>query len=220
MFRRLGWISVLSLVCAFLAAPAFAQGGSTATTISGTVKDKDGLVPGATVELVNVATGEKFAPTVTNDQGAYSFPGVVPGKYKVTISMQNYKKVERTSPSLWHAATINTVLEVGKITDTVTVTASSDLIRADTPTVSQTVNADFIQTLPRNDRNALTFLIFLPGVTTTGGNNNARNGTTIAGLDNSQFNITIDGITTSALNNNQGSSRTSRRDWTPSKKSR
>ena len=113
--------------------------------------------------------------------------------------METEVKVNAGSP-----ATINTVLEVGKVTETVTVTASSDLIRMDTPAVSQTVNANFIQTLPRADRNALTFLIFLPGVTTVGGAQSARNGTTIAGLDNSQFNITIDGVTTSALNNNQG----------------
>ncbi|HEX5070527.1 MAG TPA: carboxypeptidase-like regulatory domain-containing protein, partial [Vicinamibacterales bacterium] len=94
MFRRLGWIAVLALVGVCVATPAFAQGGSTATSINGVVKDKDGLVPGATVELVNVATGEKFAPVVTNADGAYSFPGVAAGKYKVTISMQNYKKVE------------------------------------------------------------------------------------------------------------------------------
>jgi hypothetical protein len=191
------------------ATPALAQSGSSTTTISGVVKDKDGLVPGATVELVNVATGEKFTPTVTNEAGAYSFAGVAAGKYKVTITMQNYKKVEaEITVNSNIPATINTVLEVGSMSDTVTVVGSSDLIRADTPTVSQTVNADFIQTLPRNDRNALTFLIFLPGVTTIGGSQSARNNTTIAGLDTSQINITIDGITTSALNNNQGSSRT------------
>jgi len=205
MSRRLGWIAVLSLVLAFAAAPAFAQSGSSTSTITGVVKDKDGLVPGATVELVNVATGEKFTPTVTNESGTYTFAGVSAGKYKVTISMQNYKKVETDiTVSGGVPATVNTTLEVGKMTDTVTVVGSSDLVRADTPTVSQTVNADFIQTLPRNDRNALTFLIFLPGVTTVGGSGGARNNTTIAGLDNSQFNITIDGITTSALNNNQG----------------
>ena len=49
------------------------------------------------------------------------------------------------------------------------VSGSSDLVRTETPTVSQTINADFIQTLPRADRNALNFLIFLPGVETVGG---------------------------------------------------
>ena len=94
MSRRLGWMALLAVVGTLVAAPVFAQSGSSTTTISGTVKDKDGLVPGATVELVNLATGEKATPVVTNENGAYSFPGVVPGKYKVTITMQNYKKVE------------------------------------------------------------------------------------------------------------------------------
>ena len=73
MSRRLGWIAVLSLVCAFVAAPVFAQSGSSTTTISGVVKDKDGLVPGATIELVNTATGE-FSPTVTNEAGRTPLP--------------------------------------------------------------------------------------------------------------------------------------------------
>jgi len=186
--------------------PTSPQSGSATTTISGIVKDKAGPVPGATVELMNMVTGEKFAPRVTNDAGAYSFPGLMAGKYKVIVTMENFKKVE-TEVTV-HAGvpvTITTVLEVGKMTETVTVTASSDLVRTDTPTVSQTVNSDYVQTLPRSDRNALTYLIFLPGATSTGGaGGSGRGGATVAGLDNSQFNVTIDGVTTSALNNNQG----------------
>ncbi|HEX5069785.1 MAG TPA: von Willebrand factor type A domain-containing protein [Vicinamibacterales bacterium] len=204
----------LAAVAALAAAPILstAQGGvqtppasqkAARTTITGVVRDKDGLVPGATVELLNLATGEKAAPIVTNEQGAYSFPGVVAGKYKVTVTMQNYKKVEiEVTVSAGIAAAINTVLEIGRMTDTVTVTAASDLVRADTPTVSQSVNADYIQTLPRNDRNALTYLMFLPGVTTVEGAPKAP--ATIAGLSTSQLNITIDGVTTNAQNSNQG----------------
>ena len=85
------------------------------------------------------------------------------------------------------------------MTEVVNVTASSDLVRTDTPTVSQTVNANFIQTLPRSDRNALSFLVFLPGVTTIGTAGGYRNNSTIAGLPNNQFNITIDGVSNSNL---------------------
>src|SRR6186713_146770 len=69
------------------------QGQATSGTISGVVRDKDGTVPGATVILKNVATGEVLAPVVTSSVGAYSFPGLKPGLYKVTITMQNYKTV-------------------------------------------------------------------------------------------------------------------------------
>ena len=120
--------------------------------------------------------------------------------YKVTITMQNYKTVEMEARlNSGSTTTVPTMLELGKREEVVNVTASSELVRTDTPTVSQTVNADFIQTLPRSDRNALNFLIFLPGVTTVGGAGGARNNTTIAGLPNNQFNITIDGITNSNL---------------------
>ena len=51
-------MSVLALAFALVAAPVFGQGGSTSATLNGVVKDKDGNVPGATVVLKNMATGE------------------------------------------------------------------------------------------------------------------------------------------------------------------
>ena len=83
--------------------------------------------------------------------------------------------------------------------EVVNVAASTELVRTDTPTVSQTVNADFIQTLPRSDRNALNFLIFLPGVTTVGGAARRAVQHDHRGPAEQQFNITIDGITNSNL---------------------
>src|SRR6187455_2160328 len=91
---RPGWMPVLALAFALVAAPAFGQGGSTSATLNGVVKDKDGNIPGATVVLKNMATGETLAPVVTNEVGGYSFPGLAPGVYKVTITMPNYKTVE------------------------------------------------------------------------------------------------------------------------------
>ncbi len=44
---RPGWIAALALVFAFVAAPVFAQGGSSSATLNGVVKDKDGTVIGA-----------------------------------------------------------------------------------------------------------------------------------------------------------------------------
>src|SRR5262252_8766532 len=92
---RPGWVSVLAVVCALMAAPVFGQGGTSSATLSGTVVDKDGgNVPGATVVVTKVATGEKLPPQVTNAAGAYSFPGLAPGKYKVNISLQGFKTQE------------------------------------------------------------------------------------------------------------------------------
>src|SRR5512141_2662376 len=89
MARR-GWVFVLALALALL--PALASGQTTAT-LSGVVQDKDGRVPGATVVLKNVKTGETLPSQVTNETGAYSFPGLVAGTYSVTVTMQGFKTV-------------------------------------------------------------------------------------------------------------------------------
>ena len=200
MARR-GWIAVLSvaLVLAFWATPAAAQGGSNTATLSGVVTDKDGgVIPGATVTVKNVATGESQSK-VTNEAGAYSFPGLSVGAYKVTITLTGFKTADiDTRLTAGSSNTITTKLEVGAISEVVNVTAGTDLVRTNTPTVTSVVNADFIQTLPRNDRTALNFLIFMPGVTTIGGAGSAR-GSTISGLPQNTINITIDGISNSNL---------------------
>src|SRR4029453_8172094 len=90
-----GRMTVLAVALALVAAPAFGQGGTTSATLSGVVVDKDGgSVPGATIVVTRVATGEKLPTQVTNASGTYSFPGLAPGKYKVTISLQGFKTQE------------------------------------------------------------------------------------------------------------------------------
>ena len=200
MARR-GWIAILSsaLLFALWATPAGAQGGSNTATLSGVVTDKDGgVIPGATVTVKNVDTAETQSK-VTNEAGVYAFPGLNVGTYKVTITLTGFKTAD-IDVRLTAGSTnnITTKLEVGAISEVVNVTAGTDLIRTNTPTVTSVINADFIQTLPRNDRTALNFLIFMPGVTTIGGAGSARS-STISGLPQNTINITIDGISNSNL---------------------
>jgi hypothetical protein len=194
-------MSVLALAFALVAAPAFGQGGSTSSTLSGVVTDdQNAVVPGATVTLTNKATGEIIGPVPTTDRGTYSFPAVAPGTYVLKITMPSFKTHEvevRLQGGV--NSTQNVKLAVGNVEETVNVKGGSDIARLDTPTVSTTINADFIQTLPRADRNALNFLVFTPGVTTVGSTAGARFNTTISGLPRNTFNITIDGITNSNL---------------------
>jgi hypothetical protein len=100
--------------------------------------------------LKNTGTGEIYPAQVTNESGAYSFPGLAPGTYKVTITMKGYKTVEvETRLASGSTNTLPpTKLEVGALTEVIKVTGSSELVRTDTATVSQTINSDFISTLP------------------------------------------------------------------------
>ncbi len=89
--------------CAFLilaaASNAFAQGGQTAT-LTGTVVDNVGVVPGATVTVTNLNTNTSPAAAVTNDQGAFRLVSLQPGRYTAKISMQGFKQIDVTEFTL------------------------------------------------------------------------------------------------------------------------
>jgi hypothetical protein len=199
-------MSALALVFALVAAPVFGQGGSSSATLSGVVVDKDGgLIPGATVTVTNAATGEKL-PTVAHErQGRVLVPWPAIGTYKVTVTLSGFKTSETEVRLVGGSANnITSTLEIGKVEEVVNVERAANLCARSQPAVSQTLTADFMNTLPRNSRSALAFLAFLPGVSTTGSANNLRNGSNVTGLGSNTVNITLDGVSNNAMNNNQG----------------
>src|SRR5687768_17517320 len=77
------------LISALMAGTINAQSGTSG--ISGTVKDQTGaIIPGATVKIINPDTGFNRT-TTTNDDGAYTFPGIPPGTYTVEVTSANFK---------------------------------------------------------------------------------------------------------------------------------
>src|ERR1043166_5412167 len=78
----------VGLLSAGLGAQSF-QGG-----LRGVVKDPQGVIPGATVTLVNEQNNVS-RETVTNDVGEYSFPAVDPASYTVRAAVQGFKTFER-----------------------------------------------------------------------------------------------------------------------------
>src|SRR5260221_79393 len=69
---------------------AVAYGQSSTATLSGTVEDQNGaIIPGATVTLVNRATGLQ-RETVTNDQGSFTIPLLQPSTYSVTVRREGF----------------------------------------------------------------------------------------------------------------------------------
>jgi hypothetical protein len=184
---------VLAIACAALAIayPASAQGGAS-STLSGVVLDTGGgIVPGADVVAKNDATGIQQA-SVTNGQGAFSFPGLNVGTYTVTVSLQGFKTFVANNVVLTTGAPahVKAVLEVGGMTEQVTVASSSEIIQTQSSTVSTTLNTNQIVKLPLTSRSAMDFVNLLPGVSTPGGNRNA----TINGLPQGTINITLDGV--------------------------
>jgi hypothetical protein len=190
---------LIAAVCAAIAvmtsAPAWAQSGSAKADLSGTVVDSGGgVLPGATVDVKNNATGV-LSTTVTNTSGTFAVPALDAGTYTVTISMQGFKTSVTTDVQLVTATprSLKVTLEVGAVSQTVEVKGGAQLVQTQSTTISSTINADKIQNLPLVTRNALNFVVFLPGVDTSTSNHLQRS-STIMGLPQSAISISIDGV--------------------------
>src|ERR687891_1653792 len=96
-------LSVL-ILCLLAVSAAAAQ--ETRGTISGTVQDAQGVVPGATVRITNVDTNTTQT-FVTNSSGYFEAPLLQPGTYRIVIEMANFKTVTRDGVALAVGQQIN-----------------------------------------------------------------------------------------------------------------
>ena len=156
-------VARLLLAAALLASSAsalLAQGASSGS-ISGVVVDTNGGgIPGASVALVSDSTGTKL-DAMTNGVGAFTFPALAVGTYRITVSLDGFKTAVVTDVrvQLGIPTTVKATLEVGGIRETVTVTgASAELINTQTATVSATLNMAQIAQIPMPTREVLNAL--------------------------------------------------------------
>ncbi|HEY1909365.1 MAG TPA: TonB-dependent receptor [Vicinamibacterales bacterium] len=126
MVRRI-LLSTLCVLAVAVAASAQVQTGS----ITGVVTDSSGgVLPGVTISV----SGDKLiggVQTQTSDaSGSYRFDRLPPGSYRVKIELQGFKIVEREGVQISAAftATINAKLEVGSVSETITVTGESPTV--------------------------------------------------------------------------------------------
>jgi len=189
LFRTLTTLT-LFLVCAVR---AIAHTGT--SNITGTVRDTAGsVVPGATVTAKNEATGGTSIQT-TNDSGLYAFTALPVGNYTVTIEKQGFKTLQKTKNALevGEPLTVDAGLEVGAVSETVTVTGGTEQLQTANATIGNVVEQKAIEALPLNGRNPLTLLLQEPGVVqrSFGG---AGSGVHVNGARDRAYNVTIDGI--------------------------
>ncbi len=163
------WIVALSSVCLLLVAAPAARGQEARGTLQGRVSDASGgVVPGATVEIANVATGVN-TPTTTNEEGNYRVPFLNPGVYRVTVTLDGFSKFVSQNIDL-HVAevlTLDATLQAGQITDEVTVSAAAAVIDTSSAGLGQVVDARRISELPIREGTAVELVILAPGVQNT-----------------------------------------------------
>src|SRR6266566_2161071 len=161
-------------------------------TIAGTVKDSQGLsIPGATVLLTNEGTARTQAAT-TSSRGAFQFTHINFGVYKVEVSKAGFKisvvdKIKLDASTEYSVPPVT--LEVGAVTDTVTIEADANLVRTAGAELTDTVERKQVEELPILDRDPMQLLSLQAGVS-----QNRRSATVINGQRQSFSNVTLDGI--------------------------
>ena len=179
------------LTLCLLSATALAQ--TTTGRLSGTVSGPDGALPGATILAEDSKTGRQQSVTA-DDQGHFIIPQLEFGSYTVTIKAAGFKTLIAADVKIdvGREYSLDRTLEVGAITESVTVVAGADVITSTTPQISNTVSPLQILSLPMITRNPLTLVQLQAG--TTNGNVNAFQNSTINGMRTTETNITRDGI--------------------------
>jgi hypothetical protein len=161
-------LGALVLICSL----GFFSGVSTAQvlygSVVGNVHDTSGAtIPGATVTITNKATSLTRDVT-TNTDGSYSVVNVLPGTYDVKVSLQGFKEALKTDVPV-SAGTISRVdinLEIGQLTETVTVASPVQLLQTDKADVHTELKAKEITNLPLPAyRNYQSLLNLVPGAT-------------------------------------------------------
>jgi hypothetical protein len=149
--------------------PLYAQGAE--ATILGTVSDSSSaLVPNAQVSIKNVATGI-VKPVVTNKDGFYSVPGLLPGKYEVTATARGFATTVASDVVLRVGAQqeVNLVLRVGEMTQKIEVTDAASTVELATSTLSGVVDSNTVRELPLNGRSWTDLATLEPGVNAVAG---------------------------------------------------
>ena len=175
---RLAWIGRISLILLALVPVSLAQ---TAVTggLNGVVKDSTGaVVPGATVTIVNTATGDTRVLT-TNAAGRYSAPFLKPGAYKVSAAAQGLESSTTSAEILVsQQSAANLTVSPSGSKQTVTVNANNaQLIDTQTANLTTTFTTQQFENLPNPGGDITTFAFTVPGVVVnTNGAHGSYNG--------------------------------------------
>ncbi len=184
---------LLVLLVVFLGTPSsYAQ---STTSIRGVVTDSSGgVIAGASVTMVSMENGG-VRTSVTDANGVYNFPQVVPGTYRLVAEKSGFAKMTRTNITLLvnTPSTLDLVMVVGAIGDVVNVQAEVSQINTTDASLGNPFSEMQVRQIPLQTRNVVGLLSVQPGVTSNG---------EVLGARRDQNNVTLDGAD---VNNNQNS---------------
>jgi hypothetical protein len=160
----------ITLVLLLFAAALSAQTAS----VTGRITDSTGsVVPGAVVTATSTASGVESS-TVTSQDGFYNLLQLPPGSYDIRVSKAGFRTERQTGLELLvqQVARLDFSLELGAITETISVQAQGVVLESESSTVGQVVHSKQITELPLLGRNTYALALLVPGVRPSNGVNN------------------------------------------------
>lgn len=156
-----------AVACSLLLCVPSGFSQTTTGSIYGTVSDTTGaVIPGALVTLTNTST-DAVLKTTANGEGAFIFPVVDPGDYKVKASAKGFAPETQTGIVLAASQNVNASfkLAVGAVSNQVTVEAGVTLVDTRESQIGQTISQRTVESMPTVNRSAYDLVETVPGVT-------------------------------------------------------
>ena len=200
------WTYLVGVTCSLFLGVATLLGQGTTGTITGVVTDPSGgVVPGASVSILNERTGVEFH-LITNSAGVYSVTSLLPSTYTVKVEAKGFKthvnhSIELTTDQVLR---LDVTVEVGAETQTITVEAVASLVNTEEGRLSALVTSSQIQNMPLNGRNIYDLMQLVPvAINSTGVNlENASAGGSATNVNGSRLNFNqfqMDGVDNTGL---------------------
>jgi len=170
---RFTFVAVLAMAVCFCLAGIFApplSAQSTYGSVSGSVTDSSGgTLPDVQVTLTSLDTGAKKTQTTTGD-GLYLFSDLFQGRYRVDAEKAGFKRTSQPEVivQIQQTSSINLVMQVGDVTQTVEVTAETPLLQPDSSSLGQVIDGRKVNELPLNGRNVYNLASLSPSVVPQG----------------------------------------------------
>ena len=213
--RRLTSVVSLTLVAlVFAGLPAIVRAQTTSASVTGSIQDSQGgVLPGVTVTLTSNTQGNVLT-AVTDESGRYNFAIVRPDTYSLKATLQGFKTLERTNLIVNANDKLSTgalTLDVGAMTEQVSVTARVVELQSTSGERSFTLESEALKNIANNGRMLFNFATLVPGALSqnTGGTElRSVSGFTVNGQRPNSNNITIDGVANIDTGDNGGNMAT------------
>jgi hypothetical protein len=160
------WRAVLAACLGLFLAVIPVHAQTADATVTGQITDPSGrVVPHAKVVFTNLNTNIARSAE-TNDEGIYRLVALRPGIYRANVAKDGFKSIVKGDIELQvqDQVSINFSLELGSVSQTVTVEGGAPLLDTTESALKQVIDSRTIDTIPLNGRNYLDLILLTPGV--------------------------------------------------------